>query len=74
MITYSNSSYNQEFPPTSKLDPELYGDQTSTIRREHIEKYMNGQTVEEVWFSLIFTDIYIYFYSGNTCPPVHIRC
>lgn len=37
----------EEFPPASMLDPKLYGDQASTIRREHIEKYMNGQTVDE---------------------------
>ncbi|CDO99039.1 unnamed protein product [Coffea canephora] len=37
----------REFPPTSKLDPIVYGNQTSTIRREHIEKNMNGQTVDD---------------------------
>ncbi|KAL7105215.1 hypothetical protein ACP275_07G030300 [Erythranthe tilingii] len=37
----------QEFPPTSKLDPQQYGDQDSTIRREHLEKNMNGLSVDE---------------------------
>ncbi|XAR54660.1 Linoleate 9S-lipoxygenase [Bertholletia excelsa] len=38
---------NPEFPPTSTLDPNLYGDQTSTITKEHIEKHMNGLSVEQ---------------------------
>ncbi|CAK9186384.1 unnamed protein product [Ilex paraguariensis] len=37
----------KEFPPASKLNPEEYGNQTSTIKREHIEKNMNGLTVDE---------------------------
>ncbi|CAK9186379.1 unnamed protein product [Ilex paraguariensis] len=37
----------QEFPPASKLNPEEYGNQTSTIKREHIEKKMNGLTIDE---------------------------
>ncbi|CAL0311226.1 unnamed protein product [Lupinus luteus] len=37
----------QEFPPASKLDPEVYGNQTSTLRREHIESNLDGLTVEE---------------------------
>ncbi|CAN4092979.1 unnamed protein product [Withania somnifera] len=37
----------QEFPPTSKLNPEVYGNQTSTITREQIEKYIDGLTVDD---------------------------
>ncbi|KAG2694817.1 hypothetical protein I3760_08G162100 [Carya illinoinensis] len=37
----------QEFPPSSKLDSTIYGDQTSTITMEHVEKYLNGLTIDE---------------------------
>lgn len=37
----------QEFPPTSKLDPKVYGNQNSAIRKEHIENNLNGQTVDQ---------------------------
>nr|WCQ76778.1 LOX2 [Salvia miltiorrhiza] len=37
----------EEFPPRSKLDSQEYGNQDSSITREHIEKNMNGLTVEE---------------------------
>ncbi|KAL1806544.1 probable linoleate 9S-lipoxygenase 5 [Daucus carota subsp. sativus] len=36
-----------EFPPASRLDPEIYGNQTSSIKFEHIEQNMNGLTIEE---------------------------
>ncbi|XAR57207.1 Linoleate 9S-lipoxygenase [Bertholletia excelsa] len=37
----------QEFPPTSKLDPQIYGHQNSSITREDVEKNMNGLIVDE---------------------------
>uniref|UniRef100_A0A2N9FRU9 Lipoxygenase n=1 Tax=Fagus sylvatica TaxID=28930 RepID=A0A2N9FRU9_FAGSY len=37
----------QEFPPSSKLDSKVYGDQTSTITEEHIGKYLNGLSIDE---------------------------
>ncbi|XP_031113123.1 probable linoleate 9S-lipoxygenase 5 [Ipomoea triloba] len=37
----------QEFPPTSKLDPQVYGMQNSTITREHVENRMDGLSVDE---------------------------
>ncbi|CAH9145141.1 unnamed protein product [Cuscuta epithymum] len=37
----------QDFPPKSKLDPRVYGDQTSKINNEHIQKSLGGYSVEE---------------------------
>ncbi|KAG2694821.1 hypothetical protein I3760_08G162200 [Carya illinoinensis] len=37
----------EEFPPTSKLDSKVYGDQTSTIAKEQVEKSIDGLSIEE---------------------------
>ncbi|KAG2379970.1 Linoleate 9S-lipoxygenase [Vigna angularis] len=37
----------QELPPKSKLDASKYGDQTSTITREHLKNNLGKLTVEE---------------------------
>ncbi|KAE9616206.1 hypothetical protein Lal_00017471 [Lupinus albus] len=37
----------QEFPPKSKLDTQVYGDNTSTITKEHLEPNLDGLTVEQ---------------------------
>ncbi|KAF5782039.1 putative linoleate 13S-lipoxygenase [Helianthus annuus] len=37
----------KEFPPTSKLDVEVYGNQNSSIKSHHVEKNLNGLKVDE---------------------------
>ncbi|KAK1440488.1 hypothetical protein QVD17_06316 [Tagetes erecta] len=38
----------KEFPPTSKLDAKVYGNQHSSIRSHHIEEHLDGSNVENV--------------------------
>ncbi|GMI80072.1 ARABIDOPSIS LIPOXYGENASE 1, lipoxygenase 1 [Hibiscus trionum] len=35
----------EEFPPTSKLDPKIYGNQNSAITKEHLEHNLEGFTI-----------------------------
>ncbi|KAG9153092.1 hypothetical protein Leryth_012353 [Lithospermum erythrorhizon] len=44
----------QEFPPVSTLDPEIYGNQTSSITREHIKKNMNEDVDEAIRNNRLF--------------------
>ncbi|CAI9102208.1 OLC1v1000442C2 [Oldenlandia corymbosa var. corymbosa] len=37
----------KEFPPRSKLNPEIYGKQDSTITREQVENMLDGLTVDK---------------------------
>ncbi|KAI9187120.1 hypothetical protein LWI28_024632 [Acer negundo] len=52
----------EEFPPTSKLDCELYGNQNSTISAKHIESNSDGLTIDET--ILFLKD------DGTLKPPV----
>ncbi|KAL8237411.1 hypothetical protein R6Q59_018492 [Mikania micrantha] len=38
----------KEFPPTSKLDAKVYGNQNSSIRAHHIKEHLDGLEVDEV--------------------------
>lgn len=40
----------EEFPPASKLDPNVYGDQSSKITEDHIEKHLEGHNVFEALY------------------------
>ncbi|GJR92321.1 probable linoleate 9S-lipoxygenase 5 [Tanacetum coccineum] len=42
-----NVSKIVEFPPTSKLNVQFYGNQNSSIKGHHIEQNLNGLKVEE---------------------------
>lgn len=38
----------QVFPPISNLDPNKYGNQISSITAAHVEKNLDGLTVDQV--------------------------
>ncbi|OIV95108.1 hypothetical protein TanjilG_21498 [Lupinus angustifolius] len=55
----------EEFPPATKLDPEVYGDQTSTIRKEHIKNNLDGLTIDE---AIIQKKLFILDYHDALMP------
>lgn len=59
----------QEFPPKSKLDSQLYGDNTSKITKEQLEPNMGGVTIEQVitQFSTSFCANLIHFDWDESC-------
>jgi hypothetical protein len=59
-----NSELTQEFPPASKLDPIVYGDQASTITKEHIENSLDGLSIYEVIFCSRFATTVLYSYNS----------
>ncbi|XP_043691955.1 probable linoleate 9S-lipoxygenase 5 [Telopea speciosissima] len=59
----------EEFPPTSKLDPNAYGNHTSSITREQIEEKLNGLTVDE---AIENNKLFILDHHDTLMP--HLRC
>ncbi|KAJ7967915.1 Lipoxygenase [Quillaja saponaria] len=55
----------QEFPPASKLDPKVFGDQTSKITEDHIRNNLDGLTVEE---AIIKNKLFILDYHDVLMP------
>ncbi|KAF5745564.1 Lipoxygenase 3 [Tripterygium wilfordii] len=56
----------KEFPPVSKLDPEIYGPQESELKEEHILGHINGMTVQQALdenklFIIDYHDMYLPF-------------
>ncbi|KAJ7968563.1 Lipoxygenase [Quillaja saponaria] len=54
------------FPPTSKLDPNIYGPQESALKEEHIRDHIEGMSIQEALernrlFILDYHDIYLPF-------------
>ncbi|WJX24274.1 Lox2p [Trifolium repens] len=65
----------QQFPPQSKLDPKDYGDQTSTITKQHLEINMDGLSVEkaiqdERLFILDYHDAFLPYLDKQTGSKV----
>ncbi|XP_024020212.1 probable linoleate 9S-lipoxygenase 5, partial [Morus notabilis] len=55
----------EEFPPTSKLDPSLYGDQNSKITEDLIEKNLEGYNVYQALYD---NKLYILDYHDAFMP------
>ncbi|KAL8268203.1 hypothetical protein R6Q59_002001 [Mikania micrantha] len=56
----------KEYPPVSKLDPTIYGQQESALKEEHIICNLNGMSIQEALdanklFMLDYHDIYLPF-------------
>ncbi|XP_023734299.1 lipoxygenase 1, chloroplastic [Lactuca sativa] len=54
------------FPPVSQLDPEIYGQQESALKEEHISGYLNGMSVQQAMeenklFIIDYHDTYLPF-------------
>ena len=47
MCKYKIKFVLQEFPPKSKLNQEQFGDQNSSITKEHIEKNLTEMSIDE---------------------------
>ncbi|PHT80153.1 hypothetical protein T459_18205 [Capsicum annuum] len=59
----------KEFPPTSKVDPKIYGDQTSKITREQIQSQLGGLTIEKIYASRTV----LFLQNDGTLKPLAIE-
>ncbi|KAI8547990.1 hypothetical protein RHMOL_Rhmol07G0237600 [Rhododendron molle] len=59
----------QEFPPTSNLDPRVYGNQNSAITGDHIENNLDGWTIEEIYA----TRTLLFLQNNGTLKPLAIE-
>ncbi|KAK7381796.1 hypothetical protein VNO80_00343 [Phaseolus coccineus] len=66
----------QEFPPKSKLDDSVYGDQTSKITKKNLETNLRGLTVEKALkdnrlFILDYHDAFLPYLRDINNPPTN---
>jgi len=47
----------QDFPPVSKLDTNVFGNQDSAITKDHIERNLYGLTADEVIYLRGYLDL-----------------